>query len=78
MFCICHCVSHHILQKHSQHGSNLFINKTRYSLDSSPPSEPSDSWLGDALDIVSQHLSMPLSSSFSQSFSPFSSPFLHI
>merc|ERR1719312_2235592 len=77
MFSIGHCISHHVLKKHPQHCTNLFINKTRDSLHTSPPCQPSDSRLGDSLDVVTQHLSVTLGPSFPEPLSSFASPFLH-
>merc|ERR1712223_2076706 len=62
------CITDDIFQEDFQNSSGLFVNKSRDSLNSSSASQSTDSWFGDTLDVISQHLSMTFCSSLSQSF----------
>merc|ERR1719391_888391 len=58
-----------ILKEHFQDSPSLLVDETRDPLHSTPPSQSPNSRLGDPLDVVSQHFTMPLSSSLTQSLS---------
>merc|ERR1711936_1278030 len=60
-------VADDILQEHLQNTPGLLIDQPRDSLHPTSPGQPPNSRLGDALDIVPQHLSVPLGSSLPQS-----------
>ena len=60
-----------ILQEHLQDTSGLFVNQPRDTLHTTPSCQTADGRLGDALDVISQHLSVTLGASFSQSLSSF-------
>merc|ERR1719300_1489435 len=62
-----------ILQEHLQDTPGLLVDQTRDSLHSTPPGQSPDSRLGDALDVIPQHLAMPLGSSLAQSLTSLSS-----
>ena len=61
-------VPDNVLQEDLDDTPGLFIDQARDSLNTTPASQPSDSWLGDALDIITQHHAMFLGASLSQSF----------
>ena len=61
-----------ILQENLENSTGLLIDEARDTLDSSTTSQPPDGRLGDALDVVSQHLPVPLGTALSQSLSSFS------
>ena len=60
-----------ILEEHLEHSTGLLIDKPGDPLDSSPPCQTSDGGLGDALDVVPQHLPVPLGTSLSESLASF-------
>merc|ERR1719347_2478091 len=62
-----------ILKEHLQDTPSLLIDETRDPLHPTPPSQSPNSRLSDPLDVVSQHLAMPLGSSFPQSLTSFTS-----
>merc|ERR1712038_479848 len=73
MFGVGNCVTDDIFQEDFQNSSGFFVNKSRDSFHSSSSCQSADSWFGDTLDVISQHLTMTFCSSFSQSFSSFAS-----
>ena len=60
-----------VLEEHLQDTTGLLVDKSGDTLDSSTTRQPSDGGLGDALDVVSQHLTVTLGASLSQSLSSF-------
>ena len=52
-----------ILQEHLEHTAGLLVDESRDALDASPPGQPADGGLGDALDVVPQNLPVPLGAS---------------
>ena len=60
-----------ILKEDLEDTTGLLIDESRDTLDSSTTRQPPDGGLGDALDVVSQHLPVTLSASLSQSLSSF-------
>ena len=71
VFSVGDSIPDHILQENLENSTSLLIDEARDSLDSSTTSQPPDGGLGDALDVVSQHLPVPLGTSLSQSLSTF-------
>ena len=67
------CITDDILQEYLQHTTGLFVDESRDTLDTSSPCQSSDCWLGDALDIITQHLPVALSAPLSKTFTSFSS-----
>ena len=63
----------HILKEHFEDSTGLLIDEARDPLDSSTSRQTTDSGLGDALDVVSQHLTVTLGASLSKSLSSFAS-----
>ena len=68
-----HGVSDDILEKDLEHASRLLVDQSRDALDSSSTSKAANCRLGDALDVVSQHLTMSLGTRLPQSLSSFAS-----
>ena len=60
-----------VLKEHLEDTTGLLVDESRDTLDSSTTRQPPDGGLGDALDVVSQHLPVTLSASLSQSLSSF-------
>ena len=56
---------------HLQHAPGLLVDEARNPLDAAPPGQPPDGGLGDALDVVTEHLPVPLGASFPQSLASF-------
>ena len=60
-----------VLEENLEDTTGLFVDEARDTLDTTTTSQTTDSWLGDALDVITQHLAMTLGASLSQSFSSF-------
>ena len=60
-----------VLKEDLEDSTGLLIDEARDTLDSTTTRQPSDGGLGDALDVVSQHLTVTLGASLSQSFASF-------
>ena len=60
-----------VLEEHLQDTTGLLVDESGDTLDSSTTRQPPDGGLGDALDVVSQHLTVTLGASLSQSLSSF-------
>merc|ERR1711899_327115 len=73
MFGVGNCITDDIFQEDFQNSSSFFVDKSRDSFHSSSACQSTDSWFGDTLGVISQHLAMTFCSSFSQSFSSFAS-----
>jgi len=57
------CVPDNVLQEHLQHSPGLLVEQPRKPLDASTLLQAADGRLGDALDVVLQHIPVPLGSS---------------
>jgi hypothetical protein len=66
-------VSDDVLQEHLQYAPGLLVDEPGDPLDTSTSSQTPDGGLGDALDVVPQHLPVPLGSAFPESFASFAS-----
>ena len=62
-----------ILEEDLENAAGLFVDETRDALHTATTSEPANRRLGDALDVVAQHLTVPLCAAFSESLSSFAS-----
>lgn len=71
MFRIHDGILNHILQKNFEHTSSLFVHESRDAFDTAPPSQSSNGWFGDALDIVSQEFTVTFAPAFAESFPSF-------
>ena len=65
------CVTDDILQEHFENTTCLLVDEARDTLDSTTAGQTPDSWLSDALDVVSQDLPVALGASFSKTFASF-------
>ena len=61
----------HILQEDLEDTTGLLVDQARDTLDSSPPRQTPDGGLGDALDVIPQHLPVALGASLAESLSSF-------
>ncbi|CAH3188748.1 unnamed protein product, partial [Porites evermanni] len=50
-------ITDHILKENFENTTSLFVDEARDSLDTATASKTTDSWLGDALDVVTKNLS---------------------
>ena len=66
-------VPDNVLEEHLEHSTGLLIDQARDTLDSTTTSQSPDGGLSDALDVVSQHLTMTLGASLSKSLASFAS-----
>ena len=73
MFSVGNSISDDILKENLKNSTSLLIDESRDTLDSSTTSQPPDCRLGDTLDVVSQHLPVPLGASLSESLASFAS-----
>jgi hypothetical protein len=66
-------VSNEVLKEDLEDTANLFVDKTRHTLDTTSARKSSDCGISDPLDIVSQDLAVIPGASLSHTFSSFSS-----
>ena len=66
------CVTDDVLKEHLQDTTGLLVDEAGDTLDSTTTGKTTDGGLGDALDVVAQHLAMALGTSLSESFSSLS------
>ena len=64
-------VPDHVLQEHLEHPTGLLVDEARDALDAASASQTTDSRLGDALDVISQYLTVTLGSSLSKPLASF-------
>ena len=62
-----------ILKEDLEHTTGLFVDEARDTLDTSTTSQTTDSWLGDTLDVITQHLTMTLGATLSEPLATFAS-----
>ena len=67
MLGVCDGITDDVLQEHLEDTTGLLVDEAGDPLDSSPPRQTADGGLGDALDVVSQHLTVTLGASLSES-----------
>ena len=68
-----HGIADHVLEEHLQDTSGLLVDEARNALHATSAGQSADSRLGDALDVVSQDLSVSLGTALAQALSSFSS-----
>ncbi|KAJ8667544.1 hypothetical protein QAD02_009207 [Eretmocerus hayati] len=68
-----HGVTDDVLEEHLQHASGLLVDQSGDTLDSATTGQTTNRGLGDALDVVTQHLPVSLGASFSQSLTSLAS-----
>ena len=64
-------VPDHVLQEHLEDTTGLLVDESRDTLYSSTSRQTPDCGLGDALDVIPQHLTVTLGASLSKSLSSF-------
>ena len=62
-------VADDVLEEHLEDATGLFVDESRDTLDSSTTCQTTDGGLGDALDVITQHLAMTLGATLSESLS---------
>ena len=67
------CIADDVLEEDLQHAASLLVDQARDTLHTSTSRQTANGWLGDALDVVSQHLPVALGTALSQSLASFSS-----
>ena len=60
-----------VLEENLENSTGLLVDESGDTLDSTTTRQPSDGGLGDALDVVSQHLPVTLGASLAQSLASF-------
>ena len=68
-----HRIADHVLQEHLEDTAGLFVDEAADALDATTACETADGGLGDALDVVPEHLAVALGAAFAQSFTSFTS-----
>ena len=71
VFRVGHSVTDDVLEEHFEHTTGLLVDQAGDTLDTSTASKTTDSRLGDALDVVTQHFPVTLGASLSESFASF-------
>ena len=66
-------VTDDVLKEHLEDTSGLLVDQARDTLDTSTAGQTTNGGLGDALDVVTQHLPVTLSASLSESLASFAS-----
>ena len=61
-----------VLKEYLEDTTGLFVDEARDALDSTTTRETADGRLGDALDVVAEHLAVTLGAALSESFTSFS------
>ena len=64
-------ISDDVLKEDLEDASGLLVDESGDTLHSSAAGQTPDGGLGDALDVIAQHLPVPLGASLSKSFAPF-------
>jgi len=67
-----HRITNHVLQKNLENPASLFVDQPTDSLHATSSRQPPNRGLRDALDVVAEHLTMPLSASLSQTLASLS------
>jgi hypothetical protein len=68
VFAVGDCVTDDILKEELEHTTDLFVNQSRDTLDTTTASQAPDSGLGDALDVIAENFAMTLGATLSQAF----------
>ena len=69
MLGVCDGITDDVLQEHLEDTTGLLVDEAGDTLDTSTASQSADSGLGDTLDIIAQHLTMPLCAPLAESLS---------
>lgn len=71
VFGVCDSITDDGLKESLEHPASLFVDHGGDTLDTTSPSETTDSRLGNALDVVSEDLSVTLSTTLAEAFATF-------
>ena len=72
-----HRVADDVLEEHLEDTAGLLVDGAGDALHTAPPREPADRGLGDALDVVAQHLAVTLGSALAEPLASLSASGLH-
>merc|ERR1711966_326503 len=61
-----HGITDHVLEEHLEHGAGLLVDQAGDALDATTASQTADGRLGDALDVVAEHLAVTLGAALSE------------
>ena len=73
VFSVGNGIADDILKEHLEHTTRLFVNESRNALDAATTCKTTNGRLGDALDIITQHLPVALGSTFTKTLSSLAS-----
>ena len=73
VLCVCDGVPDDVLKEVPEDASDLLIDVTADTLDTTSPSETADSWLCDTLDVLAHNLAMPLGTTLTETLTTFAS-----
>lgn len=73
MLCVGDGITDDVLKEHLQDTTGLFVDQTRYTLDTTTTGQSTDCRLGYSLDVITQNFAMTLRSSFTESLSSLAS-----
>jgi len=59
--------------KYLEDSTSFFVNQARNTLDTTTASQPSDSWLGDTLNVVTKDLPVTLGATLAKTFASLAS-----
>ena len=65
-------VTDNVLKEHLEHSTGLLVDQSGDTLHTSTASQTTNGWLGDSLDVVTQHLSVTLGATLSEAFTSLS------
>ncbi|DBA01108.1 TPA: hypothetical protein N0F65_001736, partial [Lagenidium giganteum] len=66
-----HRVTDHVFQKHLQHATRFLVDQSADTLHTATTSQTTNGWFGDALDVVTEHLSVALGAALAESLATF-------
>ena len=71
MLSVSNRVPDNILKEDFKHATSFLVDEATDSLHATPSSKATDSRLGDALDVITEDLAMPLGAAFTKTFASF-------
>ena len=70
---VCHRIPDDVLKEVPEDASDLLIDVTADTLDTTSPGETADGWLCDTLDVLTHNLAMPLGTTLTKTLTTFAS-----
>jgi hypothetical protein len=67
-------VADDVLEEDLEHAARLLVDEAGDALDAAPPGQPPDRRLGDALDVVTEHLAVALGAALAQPLAALAAP----